>query len=224
MTTGAQLFKLTSAATTANNYFGSGVGLAGGRAFVTAAALLAVDHAAYVFDVTTGQQLKRVTPPGGSAGFGEYGAAAGNIGLVSGSGVYVFDIVTGQYLRRLVQSPVTFNQTFPNSVALNGAGSTALVADLGDGYPNFYYAGSAYVFDVATGQQLRKLTPVDRSNNDYFGWDVAIDGNRALIGAIGDDDVGSNVGAAYLFDINTGQQLLKLIPTGAMETFAPGSQ
>ncbi|MEN0111641.1 MAG: FG-GAP repeat protein, partial [Planctomycetota bacterium] len=57
----------------------------------------------------------------------------------------------------------------------------------------------AYLFDVATGQQLAKLTADDAALFDEFGFSVALDGGVALVGAPGDN---SDTGAAYLFDIS----------------------
>jgi len=45
------------------------------------------------------------------------------------------------------------------------------------------------------------------TTNDMFGDSVAIDGNRVLIGAYGDDSNGADVGQAHLFDATTGDLL-----------------
>ncbi len=69
--------------------------------------------------------------------------------------------------------------------------------------------GSAYVFDVATGRQLQKLQPADGFGGDEFGFDVAVFGDLAVIGA---PNGGVDLGAAYVFDVTTGRQLAKLVP------------
>ena len=51
-------------------------------------------------------------------------------------------------------------------------------------------SGSAYLFDVATGQQLHKLTAKDGAGNDLFGFSVGTDGNIAIVGVHLDDDAG----------------------------------
>ena len=62
-------------------------------------------------------------------------------------------------------------------------------------------SGSAYVFENIDGtwQQVAKLTPSDGTREDFFGWSVAISGNNIIVGAYGDDDHGSQSGAAYIF-------------------------
>jgi len=65
-------------------------------------------------------------------------------------------------------------------------------------------SGAAYVFnwDGAQWVEVQKLTASDAAVNDAFGQAVAISGNRALIGAPNNDDVGSNSGSAYVFAWN----------------------
>ena len=61
-------------------------------------------------------------------------------------------------------------------------------------------SGSAYLFapnrDGGTWSQIAKFIPDDGQQDDYFGWSVALDGDRAVIGALNEDDLGSNAGAA----------------------------
>ena len=53
--------------------------------------------------------------------------------------------------------------------------------------------------------QFAKLTASDATINDKFGASVAIDGNTIIVGSSG---YSSN--SAYLFDVSTGNQLIKL--------------
>ena len=65
-----------------------------------------------------------------------------------------------------------------------------------------------------------KLTAPDGSEEDFFGFSVALSDNLALIGASGDDDNGEASGSAYLFDTTTGSLLQKLTaPDGSAEDF-----
>ena len=65
-------------------------------------------------------------------------------------------------------------------------GDTAVIGADGDDD----WTGSAYVFTRTAGEwtQQQKLTADDREPNDYFGGSVAIYGDTAVIGAVGDDD------------------------------------
>lgn len=63
-------------------------------------------------------------------------------------------------------------------------------------------AGSAYVFENRRNrwQQIAKLMPKAAHADDHFGWAVAVNGQRVLVGAIGDDAAAENAGAAYVFE------------------------
>jgi len=63
-------------------------------------------------------------------------------------------------------------------------------------------SGSAYVFTRSgtTWTQQAKLLPSDGAAGDNFGgYGLGFSGDTALIGALGDDDMGSNSGSAYVF-------------------------
>lgn len=62
--------------------------------------------------------------------------------------------------------------------------------------------GAAYVFDLygSTWMEDAKLTASDGETGDMFGWDVDIQNDEVLVGAVGDDDLGTDSGAAYLFN------------------------
>ena len=84
------------------------------------------------------------------------------------------------------------------SVALDG--SRALVGAYGRGGKK----GAAYIFDLSGGNWNERadisLGTVGVSG-DYFGWSVALDGSRALVGAPNRD---GNKGTAYIFDLSGG--------------------
>ncbi len=64
-------------------------------------------------------------------------------------------------------------------------------------------------------KELFKLTPSDASATSRFGVSVALSGNMALVGA---PDALTSVGASgavYVFDVNTGQQVQKLVASDA---------
>ena len=72
-------------------------------------------------------------------------------------------------------------------------------------------AGGAYIFErdeFGSWSQIQKLDAHDRTAGDHFGRDVAIDGDRLVIGAeqedldgdFGPGDSLSNAGAAYIFE------------------------
>ena len=74
-------------------------------------------------------------------------------------------------------------------------------------------SGSAYLFSVSTGVQIAKLLPSDGADGDRFGVSIAIDNGVVAVGALGDDDNGTDSGSAYLFNASTGAQIAKLLPS-----------
>jgi hypothetical protein len=61
--------------------------------------------------------------------------------------------------------------------------------------------GSVYIFKRSgtTWSQTQKLTPTDGEKGDYFGFDIAISNNDAVISSEKDNDPCSNTGSAYLY-------------------------
>ena len=64
-----------------------------------------------------------------------------------------------------------------------------------------------------TEQERFKLTALDGSPGDLLGRAVATDGMTVLVATNGDDDLGTNIGSAFLFDAETGEHLAKILPT-----------
>ena len=179
---------------------------------------------AYLIDLTTSGQTKlRAPDPGTSDLFGLSVGISGNTAIVGAvykdevgtdsGAAYLFDARTGDLVRRLFPQDHAAYDNFGASVAISG--SIAIVgASMKD--EETVDAGSAYLFDVTTGQQLHKLTPSDPDTSDLFGYSVGIDGDIAIVGAWWDDDNGTDSGSAYLFDVQTGSQIAKLTsPDGA---------
>ena len=224
MTSRQQILKLVPNDGSVRDWFGNSVALSDSIAVV--GAFLDDPNgedsgSAYLFDTTTGEQIAKLLPDDGVARdqFGMSVAISGNMAIVGASkagsvsagpgAVYIFDVTTSQQLAKIVPNDSTANNRFGTSVAISG--TTALIGAPGD-TANGEDAGSAYLYDTITGQQIMKLLPNDGSEGDQFGVSVAINAGTAVIGAMGDDEDGDRSGSAYLFDLATGQQIAKLLP------------
>jgi hypothetical protein len=221
---GEQFFKLTADDGAQFDDFGVSVAISGNTAIVGARGVDGANPpgsvgAAYLFDVSTGQQLARLNPDndveddwfGWSVGISGSKAIVGalqdhaDVGISAGS-AYLFDVSTGGQIAKLIPSDSSAGAQFGCAVAISG--NTALVgAHLDDAGGNA--SGAAYLFDATTGAQLAKLTAGDAAEFERFGEAVAIDGTTAIVGAWRDSDL---TGAAYVFDVTTGAQLHKLTP------------
>ena len=112
--------------------------------------------------------------------------------------------VTQNEIQKLLASDGTQWDGFGNSVAVNG--DTAVIGASGDD-DNGEASGSAYVFTRSAGGvwiEQQKLTASDGAEEDHFGHSVAVNGDTAVIGALGDDDDGEASGSAYVFSRSAG--------------------
>ena len=220
--TGQQLFKLVASDGASSDEFGFSVAISGTTAVVGAYGdNTSVNGAgsAYIFDTTTGQQLRKITLPDANqdARFGYAVAITGTTAIIGAPGgigeeirsgaAYVYDTTTGQQLAKLTASDGELFDLFGSSVAISGSMAIVGAPVTNDAGTE---SGSAYVFDITTGQQLFKLVSSDLSAFDRFARSVAISGTTAIVGATGDDNGGSQTGSAYVFDTTTGEQILKL--------------
>ena len=125
-----------------------------------------------------------------------------DLGPNSGS-AYVFERrVDGGWLEiaNLYASDGVGENLFGHSVSLSGP--RALIGapyddDLG------VTSGSAYVFEQQSDGswlEMEKLTASDGAENDSFGAQVSLTGDWALVGARNHDHLGTNSGAAYMYE------------------------
>ncbi|MBR9814373.1 hypothetical protein GYB61_11025, partial [bacterium] len=213
----SQQQKLTASDGAADDRFGSPVALSGDTALIGAPFDDDAGNnsgSAYVFTRSGAvwSQQTNLTANDGAAGdrFGTSVALSADTALIgaslddepgSGSGsVYVFTrsgTVWSQQ-QKLTANDGAASDQFGTSVAL--LGDTALIGAPfdDDSGPS---SGSAYVFTRSgvVWSQQQKLTANDGVASDEFGTSVALSGDTALIGAIDDDDAGSDSGSAYVF-------------------------
>ncbi len=224
---GAELFKLLPNYPTGQARFGAAVALS-----ATLAAVGAPDErelaiqagATYLFETRTGTRLSKLTASDGAArdhfgssvGLGDGFVLVGaplddDFGEDTGS-VYVFDVSDPTNPLEISK----FNADDPTASALFGIAiairdRVAIIGSSGLSGSR----GSAYLFDVSdpsSPRQLIKLRASDGDWSDNFGFSVAIGERTAVVGAYGDDDNGSLSGSAYLFDVQSGMEVAKLLP------------
>ena len=99
------------------------------------------------------------------------------------------------------------NDVFGISVAISG--DYAIVgAYLEDDASGRFDSGKAYIYNATTGALIHTLNnpnPFGASTSDYFGFSVAISGDRAIVGAHQEDDAsGTDSGKAYIYNVTTG--------------------
>ena len=118
---------------------------------------------------------------------------------------YVFKNSGGTWIEqaKLVADDGVAFDNFGRSVAISGstilAGAPYAVID------GNAFEGAVYVFDGADADwtQTQKLTAADGTVNTYFGWTVAVAGDKALVGATSFYD--PDTGAVYVLGRSQGQ-------------------
>ena len=113
-------------------------------------------------------------------------------------GIVVFGSMYGQTETKITASDGAAGDHYGWSASI--VGDRAIVGAISDD-DNGASSGSAYIYDWdGTNWVETKLTASDGATNDYYGYSVSIDGNRAIIGAYLDDDNGNNSGSVYIYD------------------------
>ena len=108
------------------------------------------------------------------------------------------EALSGNLLATLNNPAPAAGDYFGYSVAVSG--NIAVVGAHSDDPGGVTDAGTAYVFDTATGNLLATLNNPAPVATDRFGYSVAVSGSTAVVGAYFDDPGGvSNAGTAYVF-------------------------
>lgn len=221
-TTWTQVAKLTASDAHAGDEFGSHVALQGNTAVIGAfrgdREGVSNTGAAYVFVRSGGAWIEqaKLTSTTTQAGdrFGRILAIDGDTVLIGatemdragGDGpgsayVFVRSGETWTEQARLNASDGDPGDGFGVEVAVSG--DSALVGAYADAVGGLALAGSAYVFvrSGATWTEQTKLIASDAGEHDGFGSAVALAGDRALIGAQGDNHAGGSwAGSVYVFE------------------------
>jgi hypothetical protein len=235
--TWTQIAKLTGKDSEWDDIFGCSVALSGDTAMVGAWAdddRGSRSGSVYVFREENGDwvQVQKLTAEDGAPDdrFGVSVSLMGNTALVgadwdddrgsdSGS-VYVFEKLDGGWTQvaKLAAADGGALDGFGSSIALEG--DKAIIGAAGDDSPQ-ENSGSAYIFTRIDGNwtQTANLTARDGERMDYFGCSVALSRDTALIGAMWDDERGTDSGSAYVFrrEGSRWSQLVELTPDGASQ-------
>lgn len=173
--TGQQLFKLIATDAHSIQSFGNSVAIVDNIAVVGAAGdnhAGSNSGAAYLFNATTGQQLRRLTASDAHAGqqFGRSVAINGNTAIVGTSGnspdpgaAYLFNVSTGAEIHKLEVCDASGGDGIGTSVAINGY-AAILGAPYGDDAGS--NAGAAFVFDYPAGAWSDSATPGDVNGDE----------------------------------------------------------
>jgi cysteine-rich repeat protein len=202
--------------------FGSAVALSTTLAVVGAPRENSDAGAVYVFDARDGTFLASApgTAQGDQLGFSVAiddttvlaGVPFSDAGAEDGGEAVLLDGATGTRLRAFHKPIPAASDFFGTAVAF--VGHDALVGAPFDSGPA-QNAGAAYLFAANTGALRESFRKPNPAAGDLLGSAVAARGNSILLGAPGDHTMGSDAGAAYLFDGTSGAFPVALFATPA---------
>ena len=206
-TSWSQQQKLTASDRQTNGYFGTSVSISedGNTAIVGASGVSSNAGAVYTFkrSGTSWSQEDRLQVVSSSKD--RFGASVsisgdGNTAVVGAPGVYItgaayiFGRSGTSWSEQGRVSLGGLSREVGTSVSISGDGNTTIVGD--------YRSEQVYILiRSGTSWSQSSFYPSDVGGGDRFGTSVSIskDGNTAIVGAPGDDDGGSDTGAAYIF-------------------------
>ena len=226
--THAQVGKLVASDAAQGAQFGEQLLIHDGKLFVGVPQEESVQSfggAVYVFDLQTQNELMKIVPsdmtPDSKFGFsfGESLSASNGKLAVSAVGsnefagaLYIFDIETGDELMKISPADGVQNDLFSRPVAMGdeyiAAGTRADPDDASN-------TSSIYIYDMATGEELRRVTP-EEVNSFYYGNDFEIADGILYVGDIFCGDNGESTGCVRIFDLSSGDEIGRLTdPEGA---------
>ncbi len=129
------------------------------------------------------------------------GAAFSELEGFRAGAVFVYErVADGSWClsQTLLPDPGSVGTEFGMSLAVSEDGILFVGAPHGSSAPR---PGTAFVYERSGGSwhRVQTIAPSNGRNGDGFGTAVAVDGAYAIIGAPGDDLLGSGSGAAYIY-------------------------
>ncbi len=222
-----QTDQLVASDAASGDRFGKDISSFGARALIgawQADGSVADSGAAYVFERASNgawEEVAKIVPDDAEIGdvFGTSVAIFGNRALVGnpmdglGSGsVYVFERSSSGAWMQVAKLGAADGE--------QGDGLGASVALWGDralaGAPNASDSdvGAVYLFERASSGTWSETAKLQSSGTGWeFGGDVALSGDRALVGDQGDAELGHDAGAAFVFDVGVGRTYCQSTPS-----------
>lgn len=152
---------------------------------------------------------------------GNYAIVGADLESNSDGAVYIYNIATGTLLRTLTPPVSAQRNYFGLAVAVSGNYAIITEPFWPSGSTN---AGAAYIYNVTTGELLHTLYDPNvygTATEDQFGRSVDISGNYAIVGAEFESSAGGSYsGAAYIYDVTTGDLVHTLIDPNPYGTAA----
>lgn len=212
---GTQVYKLVASDGASADRFGAAVAT-DGKYFLVGAPGSGNTGAAYLFSGS--KQVAKIVPPdaaggdrvGAAVAVGKTHLAIGAPQAASADGetglVYVYRHRKPTLLATI--SPLDGSSGDRFGAAVDSEGSYILVGEPGGSSGGGGNAGAVHLYNTK-GTRLGTFTANDADQGDNLGITVAMAADQIIAGSPGDDDVASNSGAAYIFELQFDPLLTK---------------
>ena len=202
--TGEMIVELEHDYTSYNTRFGKSVAIEGDHV-----AISSNSGKVSIYDRTTGQFRRFITPTDDAQGFGGIVSISdGRIAITQSTTVEVFDLESGDHQLSLAYHNPDTPDTSSSLSSIAFEGDTVVVGShlwsWGTQYQ--HHAGAAFVFDAETGTQRFHITPPHITRFGWFGRKVATDGDTVAIASA------LSGGSINIYDAQTGTMNATLIP------------
>ena len=131
------------------------------------------------------------------------------VAATHGRGMYTASAFEFLKAEKILPNDGQMNDHFGRSVSMSGV--YAIIGSAND-FGTVENCGAAYIFTrlgINEWQQSQKLVPLQPGEGDNFGCSVSIHGDYAVVGAMYDEEKGSDAGAAYIFQNQSGNWVQK---------------
>ncbi len=221
LSTGTEINKIFASDGATDTFFGHSVAIEGTTLLVGAPSTDgAFDRtgAVYVYDLLTGTELAKLTASNETdrMRFGWSIAIHNNKALIgayytTNGAAYMFDLTTYTQIGQLIiPDPDPIATTMGDAVALND--NYAFVGREDDRSNGWIATGSVYVFNPNTGNFISKITASDIAEYMSFGASLSLNDQYLAVGSP-NKPLNTAPGKAYLFDFNTGEEIVIINPS-----------
>lgn len=179
--------------------FGGAVDIDGNLAVVGTV----VGEIVYVYELTGGELALEIPAPTGITTFGQAVGIEGShlvVGAPQAERAFVYELPSGNLLHTFAPASTSPSKSFGTDVAIQG--NRVVVSAPREEHSGFPFAGAAYVYDLPTGTQLYRITSPAPAPFEDFSSGVAVLGDRVVIGAPRNDDLGSSTGKVFVYALD----------------------
>ena len=230
--TGVELMKIVPEGSGAVDQVGNAMVISDGVLAIAAHNTDDLTGTVYLYDLHTGELLREARPrrPRRFSNFGESLAIDGGVLAVGGAGdssngleageAYLIDLATGAQTHSLKPKDGRAYDLFGSSIDIED-GIVAVGAYQDD--DGGFNTGSVYLFDAVSGEEIMEIYADDGEEDDYFGREVLIEDGRLYVSAVRDGVNGPSSGSVYVYDVQSGAELMRIIPDDGEDREAFGS-